>query len=227
MPLATVTGVFQRLVEEGVPVRDTRSIVAALVAQAARASDPAELAELVRPALGPAIVQTLAGLRDPIAAIALVPNATLTIVGNGSERLALEKLATELSVAARVTFAGYHRDPRPFLHEADVAIACSKDEPLGLSVLETLAVGRPVIGFDGGGLPEIIANNVTGWLVTDRTASGLARAMTAACDLEASSLRTMGAEARRSAVETFSVDKMAVAYGNAYERALAPLRPAN
>ena len=74
MPLATVTGVFQRLVEERVPVRDTRSIVAALVAQAARAADPAELAELVRPALGPAIVQTLAGLREPIAAIALDPS---------------------------------------------------------------------------------------------------------------------------------------------------------
>jgi flagellar biosynthesis protein FlhA len=74
MPLATVTGVFQRLVEEGVPVRDARSLIAALVAQAARASEPAELAELVRPALGPAIVQTLAALREPIAAIALDPS---------------------------------------------------------------------------------------------------------------------------------------------------------
>jgi flagellar biosynthesis protein FlhA len=73
MPLATVTGVFQRLVEEGVPVRDTRSIIAALVANALRSSDPAELAEIIRPALGAAIVQTLAGLREPVTAIALDP----------------------------------------------------------------------------------------------------------------------------------------------------------
>ena len=73
LPLATVTGVFQRLVEEGVPVRDTRSIIAALVANAQRSSDPAELAEIIRPALGPAIVQTLAGLREPVTAIALDP----------------------------------------------------------------------------------------------------------------------------------------------------------
>jgi len=73
MPLATVTGVFQRLVEEGVPVRDTRSIIAALVANAQRATDPAELAEIIRPALGPAIVQTLAALREPVTAIALDP----------------------------------------------------------------------------------------------------------------------------------------------------------
>ncbi|NJC07985.1 flagellar biosynthesis protein FlhA [Polymorphobacter fuscus] len=73
LPLATVTGVFQRLVEEGVPVRDTRAIVSALVNNAARSPDPAELTEIIRPALGAAIVQTLAGLREPVAAIALDP----------------------------------------------------------------------------------------------------------------------------------------------------------
>jgi flagellar biosynthesis protein FlhA len=73
MPLSTVTSVFQRLVEEGVPVRDTRAVVSALIANAARSSDPAELTELVRPALGAAIVQTIAGLREAVPAIALDP----------------------------------------------------------------------------------------------------------------------------------------------------------
>jgi flagellar biosynthesis protein FlhA len=54
-------------------VRDTRSIVAALVANAGSSPDPAELAEIIRPALGPAIVQTLASLREPVAAITLDP----------------------------------------------------------------------------------------------------------------------------------------------------------
>ncbi len=73
LPLSTVTAVIQRLVEEAVPVRDTRAIVAALVANAAKSQDPAELTELIRPALGAAIVQTLAGLREAVAAIALDP----------------------------------------------------------------------------------------------------------------------------------------------------------
>lgn len=73
LPLAVVTGVLQRLVEEAVPVRDTRSIVSALVANAARSNDPGELTEIIRPAMGGAIVQTLAGLREPVAAIALDP----------------------------------------------------------------------------------------------------------------------------------------------------------
>ncbi len=73
LPLATVTAVFQRLVEEGVPVRDTRALVSALVTAAPRSADAAELAELIRPSLGPAIVQTLAGLREPVTALALDP----------------------------------------------------------------------------------------------------------------------------------------------------------
>ena len=73
LPLSTVTAVFQRLVEEAVPVRDPRGIVAALIANAARSQDPAELTELVRPALGAAIVQTLAGLREAVPAVALDP----------------------------------------------------------------------------------------------------------------------------------------------------------
>jgi flagellar biosynthesis protein FlhA len=73
MSLALVTAVLGRLVEEGVPVRDMRAIASALVANAARSTDPAELTELIRPALGAAIVQTLAGLREPVAAIALDP----------------------------------------------------------------------------------------------------------------------------------------------------------
>ncbi len=73
LPLAAVTQVLQRLVEEGVPIRDLRAVIEALAAVAGRSPDAVELTELVRPALGGAIVQTLAGLREPLAAITLAP----------------------------------------------------------------------------------------------------------------------------------------------------------
>lgn len=73
LPLATVTQVLQRLLEEGVPIRDLRLVVGALAALAGRSADPAELTELVRPALGGAIVQTLCGLRQPLPGITLAP----------------------------------------------------------------------------------------------------------------------------------------------------------
>jgi glycosyltransferase involved in cell wall biosynthesis len=130
-----------------------------------------------------------------------------------------------LGLRDRVSFVGYVRDPRPNLRAAAVAIACSKDEPLGLSVLESLAVGTPVIGFHGGGLPEIIAHERTGWLVRERTAEGLAAALREATALPYERLVAMGEAARRSAVEQFSIDGMARGYGEVYAR-LAARAPA-
>ncbi len=73
LPLGVVTQVLQRLLEEGVPVRDLRLVVGALAAVTGRSADPAELTELIRPALGGAIVQTLCGLREALPAITLAP----------------------------------------------------------------------------------------------------------------------------------------------------------
>ena len=66
LPLATVTTVLQRLLEEGVPIRDLRRTISSLAAVAARTQDPAEL---VRIGLGGAIVQTRCSLREPLMAI--------------------------------------------------------------------------------------------------------------------------------------------------------------
>lgn len=81
LSLAVVTQVVQRLVEEAVPVRDVRTVVGALVALAPRTQAPDELAEGVRTALGAAIVQTLAGLKEPVTAIALAPELESLLVG--------------------------------------------------------------------------------------------------------------------------------------------------
>jgi flagellar biosynthesis protein FlhA len=69
MPLQTVTAVMQRLLEERVPVRDMRRIVSGLAGVATKATDPADLTELLRPALGGLIVQSLCGVREPLTAI--------------------------------------------------------------------------------------------------------------------------------------------------------------
>jgi len=52
-------------------------------------------------------------------------------------------------------------------------------------VLEALAMERPVVGFAGGGIPEIVQHGETGWLVQERSADALARTLTeAASDRE-------------------------------------------
>src|SRR3546814_1254408 len=59
------------LLDESVPVRDFRRIVEALAGAAHRTQDPAELTELIRPALGGLIVQRLCGLKDQLKIIML------------------------------------------------------------------------------------------------------------------------------------------------------------
>jgi flagellar biosynthesis protein FlhA len=73
LPVAIVTQVLGRLLEEGISIRDLRSIASALVAVAPKSQEPAELAELIRPALGGSLVQDLAGVKDALAAVAIDP----------------------------------------------------------------------------------------------------------------------------------------------------------
>ncbi|API61022.1 flagellar biosynthesis protein FlhA [Tardibacter chloracetimidivorans] len=71
LSLQTITQVLQTLLDESVPVRDFRRIVEALAGAAHRTQDPAELTELIRPALGGLIVQRLCGLKDQLKIITL------------------------------------------------------------------------------------------------------------------------------------------------------------
>jgi flagellar biosynthesis protein FlhA len=80
LSVAVVTQMLQRLLEEGISIRDLRSIASALVAVAPKSQEPAELAELIRPALGAALVQELAGVKAPLAAVALDPGLETLLV---------------------------------------------------------------------------------------------------------------------------------------------------
>ncbi len=144
-----------------------------------------------------------------------VPGARLDIVGDGSARVSLEAQVRALGLTERVRFLGYQRDPRDALAAADVAINSSRDEPLGLSVLEAEAIGRPVIAFAGGGIPEIVKDAETGWLVRDRTAGALAAAMRDASG-DRDRARRMGAAARRFVDACCRIEAMCDGYGRAY-----------
>jgi glycosyltransferase involved in cell wall biosynthesis len=150
-----------------------------------------------------------------IEAMATVPGAALHVVGDGSARAALEAQAQRLGLADRVKFLGYQRDPRDALAAADVAMNSSRDEPLGLSVLEAQAIGRPVIGFAGGGLPEVVRDGETGWLVRTRSAAALAETMREA-SRDRARARAMGVAARRFIDAEHRIEAMCDGYGRAY-----------
>jgi glycosyltransferase involved in cell wall biosynthesis len=151
-----------------------------------------------------------------IDALADVPGARLDVVGDGSERAALEARAAELpSVRDRVRFLGYRKDPRDAFAACDAAISASRDEPLGLSVLEAQAMGRPILAFAGGGIPEVVKDGETGWLVRERSVAALAAAMRDAASSRPRA-RLRGGAARAFVDREHRIERMCEGYGRVY-----------
>jgi glycosyltransferase involved in cell wall biosynthesis len=105
------------------------------------------------------------------------PGAWLLIVGEGSERNSLEAQAASLGIADHVVFTGRREDVPAVTAALDVAVLPSYREAQGLSVLEAMALSRPVIASNVGGIPEMIEEGVTGLLVPPGDSRALATAI--------------------------------------------------
>lgn len=150
---------------------------------------------------------------------ARVPSV-LVMVGDGPDRPAAEEEARSLGVAGSVLFLGKIESVAPLLAGADVFLLPSQSESFGLSALEALASGVPVIASDAGGIPEVVTNGVTGLLypvgAVDLMAEG------AVSILENPQLQSrMCAAAMADARERFSIDNIVTQYEGLYRSAVA------
>jgi len=193
-----------RLVYEGVPDR----VPAPGGAEA--------LGEIGVPAGVPVVgnVAALTGHKDQatlVEAMALLrprrPEARLVIVGEGELRGALEARVRERSLADRVVFAGFRRDLDRLLPAFSVFCLSSHLEGLGTSLLDAMAFGLPVVATAAGGIPEAVADGVTGRVVPPRDPEALAGALAEALGDEGRR-RAWGAAGRRRFLELFTVDHM-------------------
>jgi glycosyltransferase involved in cell wall biosynthesis len=153
-----------------------------------------------------------------IASLSNVPTAHLDVVGDGTERAMLERLAKDLGAESRVRFVGYQRDPRPFIASADALLSTSPVEGFGLSVIEAMAMARPVVAVAGSAVDEIIENGVTGLLVSGSTPDAFGHAL---ASLDRVGLAKMGAAARDAVLSRFSCERTALNYTNLYEELAA------
>ncbi len=101
--------------------------------------------------------------------------ARLVLVGDGPDRDAAEREALALGVAAKVRCVGKVEDVAGVLKAADLYLLPSQTESFGLSALEAMATGVPVVGTRVGGLPEVVEHGVTGFLGEVGDVDGLAR----------------------------------------------------
>jgi glycosyltransferase involved in cell wall biosynthesis len=150
-----------------------------------------------------------------IEAVTRTADVRLDIVGDGQEREKLEKLVRRRGVEGRVRFLGHLPDPRLVVGASDAIINCTREEGLGLAVIEAAAMGRPAVAFDCGGIPEIVQDRRTGWLVREHSVNALASALAEACASRPRAAE-LGANARKWVEGKFDVDTMCRSYAAVY-----------
>ena len=110
-----------------------------------------------------------------------VPEASLTVVGVGTDRQRLEAVAREAGVDGRTTFTGFVSDAERdrLLAEARVCVCPSSKEGWGLTVIEANALGTPNVTADAPGLRDSVRHEETGFLVSEGDEAGFAGRITA------------------------------------------------
>ena len=130
----------------------------------------------------------------------------LEIYGDGSLRDRLERQAQESGVDAR--FHGFVAELRERLPELDVLVQPSRADNLPLSILEAMASGVSVVGTRVGGIPELVVDGETGFVVEPESPRALADALEQLAD-DPDRARELGRNGAERAAKHFSPDRLA------------------
>jgi L-malate glycosyltransferase len=148
---------------------------------------------------------------------ARVPSSRLLMVGDGPERGKVEQHCRENRMCDAITFVGSLPLIEEVLVGADLFLLPSESESFGLSALEAMACEVPVITTSAGGLPEVVEDGVTGFLLPVGDVDGMAEAALRLL-LDEDLRRAFGAAGRKRAVEVFSQEAVVARYRAIYER---------
>jgi len=150
-----------------------------------------------------------------------VPNVRFLLIGDpgdGSIKAEVEKLAARHNIEKNIVLLGFRSDVSKLLSLIDVFVLSSISEGHPLSVVEAMAASKPVVVTNVGGLPEIIDDGKTGYLVQPKNPPALAEkiiALASQPDLR----EQMGGRAVKSAEGRFSLDAMIRSYEQLFEEA--------
>jgi glycosyltransferase involved in cell wall biosynthesis len=147
------------------------------------------------------LLATLVGLRDRGV------DALLLLVGDGADRGRLEQRAHDLGIAKHCLFLGYQEEVAPWYAVCDAVALTSASEGTPVTIIEALAAGRPAVATAVGGVPDVVDDGETGFLVapgdTDALAERLERlARDPALRVE------MGATGRERVLRRYAVDRL-------------------
>jgi len=146
--------------------------------------------------------------------------ARLVLIGDGPERSDTERLCRELGVIEYVTFLGKQSALPELLSSADIFLLPSQQESFGLSALEAMSCGVPVIGTNIGGLPEVVEHGESGYVAELGDIDRMARYCTELLS-SPKKLAAFRERARLRAVEKFNIHQVVPMYEKLYNDVIA------
>ena len=158
------------------------------------------------------VVRIFARVRDEIP-------SKLLLIGEGPERLFIQQLVRELKLGSDVYFLGEQDQLEPLFFCADLFLLPSEQESFGLTALEAMNCGVPVIGSAVGGMPEVITHGETGYLFPVGDIATMA-AHAVALLTDPARLELFSTQAKRRAKQNFNADEIIPRYEAFYEEIL-------
>lgn len=148
--------------------------------------------------------------------------AFAVIVGDGEQRAALEAESADLGIADRCQFLGWQGDVRAVYAAADIVALTSVNEGSPVSIIEAMAAARAVVCTAVGGVPDVVADNVSGRLVRSGDVESMAATIS---DLLRDPVQRhrLGSAARLAAYPHYDVSRLLADIEGMYDSLVPPL----
>ena len=163
------------------------------------------------------LIRAFASLRSE------VPDLRLEIAGSGPERDDIEHEICSHDLSDCITLLDWQTDLSSLFARWDIFVQPSLEESFGIAALEAMAAGLPVVATAVGGVPELVQDGRTGWLVPPADPGALATRLSELL-LDPERMRAMGAAGRIRARETFSAERMVNSISEIYDQLVRPSR---
>jgi glycosyltransferase involved in cell wall biosynthesis len=225
--IANSAAIRDRLVADGIPKARTTIVNEGVDVERIVSLPEANVhAELYLPRGAPVVGNVAAlvphkGQEHLIAAAALVvrevPDARFVVLGEGELRDALQKQIKDTHLERHVFLAGFRTNALELTKGFDIFAMSSVSEGMCTALVDAMAAAKPAVCTTAGGIPEVLVDGVTGFLVPPRDPSAMAEKLVLL--LKDDGLRQrMGDAALRRAREGFTVERMVAGTAAVYER---------
>jgi glycosyltransferase involved in cell wall biosynthesis len=233
--IANSEAIRNRLVADGIPREKTTVVNEGVDVERIVTMRSANVhAEFYLPTHAPVVGNVAAlvphkGQQHLIDAAALVvkqvPDVRFVIVGDGELREKLEKQIKDKHLERHVFLAGFRSDALELTKGFDIFAMSSVSEGMCTALVDAMAASKPAVATAAGGIPEVLADGVTGFLVQPRDHVTMADKLVVLLKDPALQAR-MGEAALARARERFTVEKMVAGTSAVYERLAGTRRAA-